>query len=43
MVEGDGDQCQIQLGKWIQGQSNDNDVKKKPSKELAYFLQGLDL
>jgi hypothetical protein len=42
-MEGDRDQCQIQLGKWSQGESNDNEVKKKPSKELAYFIQGLGL
>ena len=43
VMEGDGDQCQIQLWKWSQGESNANDFKKKPSKELDYFLQGLGL
>lgn len=42
-MEGARDQCQIQLGQWSQSESNGNEVKKKPSNELAYFIQELGL
>ena len=36
-MEGDGDQCQIQLGKWSQGESNGNDVNKKTLQGVGLF------
>jgi hypothetical protein len=43
VIEGDRYPWKIQLGKWIQGESNGNEVNNNPSKELAYLFDRLGI